>query len=124
MDHRHGFRRVAGGLSVTVATRALVRLCGTESVGENDVVRIDVAGRAAVAVSRWDGEYFVSDDVCPHAEASLSAGYVEDGRIICPVHFAEFDLGSGDVHNPPIGCGKLRFYPVTIIDGAVFADLG
>lgn len=109
---------------MTGATGALVRLCDADGVGENEVVKVEVAGRAAVAVSRSGGKYFVCDDVCPHAEASLAEGYVEDGRIICPVHFAEFDLGSGQVHNPPLGCGNLRFYPVTIVDDAVFADLG
>jgi 3-phenylpropionate/trans-cinnamate dioxygenase ferredoxin component len=108
---------------MTVLATAGTRLCGVEDVGDEEILKVEIEGRGCLAVSRFNGQYFVSDDLCPHAEASLSEGYVEEGRIICPVHFAEFDLGSGDVHNPPAGCGRLRFYPVTIAEGAVFAGL-
>ena len=70
------------------------------------------------------GTVHVFDDTCPHAEESLSRGWVEDGRVVCPVHFAEFDLADGGAHNAPAGCGRLRLYPAEARDGAVFADLG
>lgn len=102
---------------------ATIRLCGVGDVADGEILKIDRDGGEPLAVYLFEGQYFVSDDTCPHSQASLAEGYLEDGRVICPVHFAEFDLGTGQVHNPPIGCGKLRFYPVTIADGAVFAYL-
>lgn len=105
-------------------TLETTRLCAADDVGEGEVRRVDTTDGRSFAVYRLGGRFFVSDDTCPHARTSLSKGWVEDGRIVCPVHFAEFELGTGEVSNPPIGCGKLRFYPVDRIGDALFATLG
>ena len=39
-----------------------------------------------------DGEYYALEDICPHAYALLSRGFVEDGKVECPLHEAVFDL--------------------------------
>lgn len=74
--------------------------------------RIEVPSIGTVMIVQQDGGFFASDDLCPHAAASLSEGFVERGRIICPVHFAEFDLRSGEAFNAPPGCANLRCYEV------------
>ncbi|MQB46109.1 Rieske 2Fe-2S domain-containing protein [Rhizobium sp. ICMP 5592] len=108
-------------MSDTVLTA--MKICSIDDVAEGEVIKTSVEGRDPVAVYKSGGQIYVSNDVCPHAEASLAEGYIEDGRIICPVHFAEFDLGTGEVHNQPVGCGKLKFYTVTVVAGVVYADL-
>lgn len=100
-----------------------VRLCGVDEVAEGEILQVGRDGREPLAVYLFEGRYFVSDDTCPHARASLTEGYLDEGRVVCPVHFAEFDLGTGEAHNAPSGCGRLRFYPVIVADGSVFAEL-
>ncbi|MEN2977509.1 Rieske 2Fe-2S domain-containing protein (plasmid) [Tistrella bauzanensis] len=102
----------------------LIRLCDLAEIAEGAVLKIDVDGRKPLAATLLDGTVHVFDDTCPHAEESLSKGWVEDGRVVCPVHFAEFDLGDGSVHNAPAGCGRLTLYPAVIRDGAVFMAAG
>ncbi|MBL8574435.1 MAG: Rieske 2Fe-2S domain-containing protein [Hyphomicrobiaceae bacterium] len=102
---------------------SLTRLCALADLGPDKITRVEVEGRSPVALALADGGAVAFDDTCPHADESLSQGWVEDGRIVCAVHFAEFEIGSGKAHNAPIGCGRLRFYPTEIRDGAVHADL-
>ena len=48
------------------------------------------------------------EDRCPHLGAALSAGKVEDGRLVCPFHGFAFDGGGACRHIPANGCaGKI-----------------
>ena len=54
-----------------------------------------------VAVFLIDGAYQAIDDFCPHMGASLAAGAVEDGSVMCPWHAWCFSLESGEfIENP------------------------
>ncbi len=105
-------------------TKTLIRLCAADAVGDDEIHKVELQGRAPLAITRHAGRLYVFPDRCPHAEESLSTGWVEDGRIICGVHFAEFELGSGEVHNRPVGCPNMRFFAVEERDGEIFAALG
>jgi p-cumate 2,3-dioxygenase ferredoxin subunit len=67
----------------------------------------------ALAVYRLGDEYFVSDDVCTHGEASLAEGDIEDGTIVCPYHEESFDIRTGEARAYPC-LTPLKVYPVQI----------
>lgn len=48
-----------------------------------------------VGVFRIEGEYLAINDLCPHMGASLSGGWVEDHKVMCPWHAWRFDLRDG-----------------------------
>ena len=101
----------------------MIELCDSTAVGEGEIVRIDVRGFPAVAIARHEGDLYVFPDRCPHAEESLAEGWLEEGRVVCGVHFAEFELGTGEVHNRPAGCPNLSFFRYEDRDGKVFVML-
>lgn len=72
------------------------------------------AAKSCFTPARTGGQLYAVNDRCPHADASLSEGFMESGRIVCPLHFAEFDLKSGQPHNVPPGCGRLPRYRIEI----------
>jgi 3-phenylpropionate/trans-cinnamate dioxygenase ferredoxin subunit len=103
---------------------AMERICALDALTPEEITTIPLRdGRPSVAATVWGGRAYVFPDRCPHASESLSKGFVEDGRIICGVHFAEFDLQSGSAHNAPSGCGRLFFFTTELRDGEVWADL-
>ncbi len=66
-----------------------------------------------VAVFLIDGEYQAIDDFCPHMGASLAAGPVEDGMVMCPWHAWCFKLSDGEwIENPKI---KVDTFQVRIV---------
>ncbi|MCG8599786.1 MAG: non-heme iron oxygenase ferredoxin subunit [Verrucomicrobiales bacterium] len=71
-----------------------------------------------IALVRHDGEIYAIDDLCPHADASMAFGPVENGCIACPWHFAEFRLETGEVLSGP-AARDIRSYQVREIDGKV-----
>ncbi|HQR79954.1 MAG TPA: non-heme iron oxygenase ferredoxin subunit [Actinomycetota bacterium] len=74
--------------------------------------RIVVDG-VAVAVVRVGDEVFAVDDICTHAEVSLSEGEVSGCQIECWLHGSRFDLRTGEPSGPP-AFEPVKTYPVQI----------
>lgn len=100
-----------------------IELCSSAEVTEGEIIKVEPEGVPPIALTRYEGAIFVFPDTCPHADESLAEGWVEDGRVICGVHFAEFELGTGKVHNEPVGCPSLQFYDFEERDGKIFAQI-
>ncbi len=101
----------------------MIEICDSNQISEDEITKITIDAIQSIAVTRHKGEIFVFPDTCPHADESLSEGWVEDGRIICAVHFAEFDFGTGNVHNSPAGCPNLTFFKCEDRGGKIYAIL-
>lgn len=76
-----------------------------------------------IALVRHEGTVYALDDMCPHADASIAFGPVENGCIACPWHFAEFSLKTGEVLSGPSPRG-IRTYDVRESNGEVQISLG
>jgi nitrite reductase/ring-hydroxylating ferredoxin subunit len=98
-----------------------LRLCGIDAIEDGGALRVDIEGRAPLAVYRLDGKFYVSDDTCTHGEASLAEGLVEDGYIECPWHSGRFCLKTGAALTFP-AITPIRVYLAIVRDGMVFID--
>ncbi len=90
---------------------------------------VEVEGRPVLLV-RLAGAVHAVDGACPHSGGDLSEGTVEDGRVVCPLHGATFDLLSGSVLSEPfggepgsMGTPPLGRHAVRVVDGAIEVDL-
>lgn len=93
---------------------------GDVPAGEGRRVRIE--GLEPIAVFNAEGEYYVTQDTCSHAKASLVKGWVEGFEICCPVHDGRFDMRTGTALCFP-ATDPIRTFPAKVEDGAVWADL-
>ena len=48
-----------------------------------------------IAVFKHNGQLCAIQNACPHEGGQLSAGWIEDGAVVCPLHRYKFDLTSG-----------------------------
>ena len=78
---------------------------------------------AEVAVVMWQGRLYAFRNRCTHADFQLHFGYVEDCLVHCPIHFAAFDMASGEAVSGPYGIDPLPVYPVRVRDGRVEVQL-
>lgn len=76
----------------------------SEDLIENQGQPFTVEG-VRIAVIRHGGELYALDDFCPHADATIALGLVDNGCIACPWHFAEFELATGKVLSGPAARG-------------------
>ena len=82
---------------------------------------MDVDG-SPVALYRLGNEVFATAGICTHALAILSDGFVEDGKIECPLHQGQFDIRSGKALCPPV-TEDLRTYAVKLDGNDVCIDM-
>jgi nitrite reductase/ring-hydroxylating ferredoxin subunit len=75
-------------------------------------------GEQKIALYQCDGEVHALEDVCPHAYALLSQGFVDEGKIECPLHAAQFEIATGKCLTA-IGQRDLKKFPVRVVDGSV-----
>jgi len=75
-----------------------------------------------IAIFNVGGEFYAIDDVCTHAYALLSEGFVEGDQIECPLHGGRFELKTGKAVGAP--CTEdVRTYPVRREDDAVLVGV-
>ena len=77
-----------------------VRAAGNGDVAEGEVIGVAVSGRD-IAIYNIDGELFATDDICTHAYARLSDGWLDRNEIECPLHAGRFDIKTGAATSPP-----------------------
>ena len=97
-----------------------LRLGRVDAVVPGEITRFVADRVGAVAVTRRGDEFLAVQDKCPHADASLSEGFLEHDRIVCPLHLAEFDLRNGMPHNAPAGCPAVTCYRVKRVGDDLF----
>jgi 3-phenylpropionate/trans-cinnamate dioxygenase ferredoxin subunit len=102
----------------------LIDVARTSDVPEGEVRRVTVDGVEIALVNLGDGQFAAVDDVCSHAEASLSEGEVdvEDETIECPRHGSTFDLRSGRPRSLPATL-PIRTYPVKVEGDTILIEL-
>ena len=92
-----------------------------ENIEDYSVVGLEIEGRK-VALYRLAGKVYATDNICTHAYALLSDGYLEDGCIECPLHQGRFDIVTGKGQGAPIGA-DLQTFLVKEEDGWALVDI-
>ena len=82
-------------------------------LGEGDVLGVVIAGRE-IALYDLDGELYATDDVCTHAYARLSDGWLDKAEIECPLHAGRFDVKTGKALCPPVP-DPVKTYKVRLV---------
>jgi nitrite reductase/ring-hydroxylating ferredoxin subunit len=95
-----------------------IRLCATNEILEGEVRQIDLGDGRILAVYHWEGEFFATDDLCTHGDASLSEGEIEDGKILCPYHMGSFDIRTGEACAAPCSIA-VKTYALRVDDGEI-----
>lgn len=97
-------------------------------VGAVDAVSEDLpltakVGDREIGVYCLNGQYYALEDVCPHAYALLSQGFIDGDEIECPLHGAKFHVPTGKCTKEP-GGRDLACYPVKLEGGRLYVKAG
>ena len=98
-----------------------VRLCGLGETPAEGKLTAAEAGAQNVCLARVDGVLSAVENVCPHRQAPLAEGWIEDRRLVCPWHSWSFDVKTGLAEYPP--GEKVRTFAVELRGDDVYIDL-
>jgi 3-phenylpropionate/trans-cinnamate dioxygenase ferredoxin subunit len=93
----------------------------TSEIAEDEAKKV-IIGDQHVAVFNLGGEFYATDDICTHAYASLSEGYIEDGCVECPLHAGRFDIKTGKAQGVPV-TEDIKTFPVKVDGDNVYVEL-
>lgn len=79
---------------------------------DTGTLRVLVDGEA-VCLYNLEGTIHATQDKCPHGNASLADGYLENGTIECPLHQGVFVVATGKPLCPPVTT-DLKVYNVKV----------
>jgi nitrite reductase/ring-hydroxylating ferredoxin subunit len=84
--------------------------------GEMKFVAVE---RERVVLANVAGRFYALRDVCGHRNAPLSRGRLDGCLIECPLHFAQFDIRTGELVDGPVS-SPVPVYQVRIEDDAIY----
>lgn len=100
------------------AMAEFVKVATLSDVPEGFPVPVTVGGKQ-LALYNLAGEIYATAEHCTHAEYSLCDGDIEGCTIVCPLHYASFDIKTGAVIDPP-ACDDLKTYETKVEGDDVF----
>lgn len=87
-------------------------LCAVSDLQEDTVTPVEINDKR-IAIYLVDNKVYATSNVCSHAFALLSDGWLEGILIECPLHGAQFEITSGEVVQGPADC------PITVFETKV-----
>jgi nitrite reductase/ring-hydroxylating ferredoxin subunit len=99
-----------------------LRIATTGELEKGAMKALSVAGRDLALYHLEDGTWRASDNLCTHAAARLTDGWLEGCTIECPLHAGRFDLRTGAGQGAPIE-DDLLVYPVRVEGDDVLVQL-
>ncbi|MDE2228795.1 MAG: non-heme iron oxygenase ferredoxin subunit [Alphaproteobacteria bacterium] len=83
------------------------------AINPGDVLGVTL-GEREIALYDLDGAIYATDNLCTHAFALLSQGWLDGEIIECPLHGGRFEVKTGKGLGPPIN-DDLKTYPVRVV---------
>ena len=94
-----------------------IRIASTSEIAEGESHAIEIMG-LSLALYHVGESWFCTDNVCTHAFALLTDGWLEEHIIECPLHGGQFDVCTGKAVCSPAEA-DLRSYPVRVVEGQI-----
>ena len=91
-----------------------ITVCRVEDLPQGTSKTIDLSDGRELALYNVHGEFYATDNFCPHKGAPLTAGRLCEHVIECDWHGWEFDVRTGECLTVP---EQLETYEVVVEDG-------
>jgi nitrite reductase/ring-hydroxylating ferredoxin subunit len=98
-----------------------LRVCAAGDLRPGACLRFELPAGGELAIYNVDGEYYATENSCPHRGAPLSDGDLRGHTIECGWHGWQFDVRTGECLTVP---DRIRTVEVTVEDGMVRVVIG
>ena len=102
-------------------TQRWVRIASTADVREGEALGVTLEG-LDLALYHVGPDWYCTDNICTHAFARLTEGWLDGHIIECPLHAGQFDVRTGEGCGDPIDI-DLKTFPVRVDGSDVLVGL-
>lgn len=96
-----------------------IKICKISDLEEFKGQKFQIDSETEIAVFKINEKIYAVDNVCPHNHTpKMFEGYIQKDCVICPVHFYEFSLTSGE--SKAFEGGNLRIFETKIEDDYLY----
>jgi MocE subfamily Rieske [2Fe-2S] domain protein len=99
-----------------------VRVAAVGDVTAGEMIPVEAGGRTVALYHLEDDSWHATDNVCTHAYALLTDGWLEDNEVECPLHAGRFDVRTGAAVCAP-AAEKLATFAVRVEGADVFVQV-
>jgi nitrite reductase/ring-hydroxylating ferredoxin subunit len=93
---------------------------GTEDLRPGACISVELPDGSELAVYNVNGEYYATENFCPHRGARLTEGVLCGHVIECGLHGWQFDVRSGECLTVP---DRIKSYRVRVEEGLVKVEI-
>jgi len=116
-----GFRFVYSIAAMT-SNENWVTVAQLSELGEGEIKGVEV-GDKQIALYNVGGEIHATDNICTHAFALLSDGWLDGDVIECPLHAGRFEVRTGKALGPPVE-QDIKVFPVRVSGSDIQVNIG
>lgn len=102
-------------------TKIWKHACAASKISEGETFGVTLDDQY-IALYKVNDEIFATDNVCPHALALLSDGFLEGHVIECPLHGAMFDVRNGKCQSDD-PYDAITVFEIELRDGEIYVSL-
>jgi nitrite reductase/ring-hydroxylating ferredoxin subunit len=96
-----------------------IKICSLSELEENRGKKFRLDSENEIAVFKVKDKIYAVDNICPHNHTpKIYNGFIKDDCVLCPVHFYEFNLNTGD--SSGFQGGNLRIFETKIEDNHLY----
>ena len=99
-----------------------VRVAAVGDVAEGTGLPVEIMGLNLAIFHIAGGGLYCIDNVCTHAFALLTDGWLEGTLIECPLHAGQFDVCTGKGQGAPIEA-DVQTYAIKVVGGDILVAL-
>lgn len=98
-----------------------VRIATTDAIADDDMIAVEIEGRQ-IAVYHVGDAFHATANICTHAYALLTDGFLDECIIECPLHAGRFDIRTGKALGPPVN-RDLKVYRLKVEGDDILVEL-
>lgn len=98
-----------------------IKVAETHQLSPGRGMRVKARGRE-IALFNVEGQFYATNNSCPHSTGPLAEGRLSGTIVTCPWHGAQFDVTTGHCHGGP-AVTAVATYPVRVEGHSILIEL-
>tara|TARA_B100001173_G_scaffold193250_1_gene166683 strand:- start:21 stop:338 length:318 start_codon:yes stop_codon:yes gene_type:complete len=99
-----------------------IKTFSVKDIPNEEAKEFEISTGKKIAIYNIDDNFYATDNLCTHEDASLCEGYIDGDTVECPLHQGVFRISTGEALEPPVTV-NLKTYDTKVENDFIFINL-